>query len=163
MALTPVEIRHLKLGKGVFGYSKDETDRLLVEIAESFEDVWRDRADLVDKVEKLEADLVRYTDTEALLRTTLVSAEKAASEQKDIARREAETIVLEAHSEARRINHKALSELERLQGEARRIRGLLQSALMVVEPAIVEAPREDTWEQPASRDESTGEIAAGVA
>jgi cell division initiation protein len=159
MALTPVEIRHLKLGRAVFGYSKDETDRLLTEIADSFEDVWRDRADMADKIEKLEADLVRYKDTEALLRTTLVSAEKAAAEQKDLAHREADVILGEAHTAARQINHKALAELERLQAEARRIRGLLQSALMVVEPAVVDEPKpvyEDTWEQ-------TGEAAAGAA
>jgi cell division initiation protein len=159
MALTPVEIRHLKLGRAAFGYSRDETDRLLSEIADSFEDVWRDRADMADKIEKLEADLVRFKDTEALLRTTLVSAEKAAAEQKNLAQREAEVIVTEAHAEARQIKRKAFAELERLQAEARRVRGLLHSALMAVEPAVVDEPRpahEDAWEQ-------TGETAAGVA
>ena len=43
-----------------------------------FEDVWRERADLADKVEHLEADLVRFRELEAPLRTTLVSAERAA-------------------------------------------------------------------------------------
>jgi cell division initiation protein len=152
MAFTPVEIRHVKLGRGVFGYSKDETDRLMTEIADSFEDVWRDRADLADKVEKLEADLVRYKETEVLLRTTLVSAERQAAEHKDTARREAEVIITEAHAEARQVTRDSLGELERLQAEARRIRSLLQSALMVVEPSIVEEPKEDTWERPG-RDE----------
>jgi cell division initiation protein len=159
MALTPVEIRHLKLGKAAFGYAKAETDRLLTDIADSFEDVWRDRADMADKIEKLEGDLVRFKETESLLRTTLVSAEKAAAEQKELARREADVILGEAHAAARQINHKALAELERLQAEARRIRGLLQSALMVVEPAVVADPapaQEDSWER-------AGETAAGVA
>ena len=149
MALTPVEIRHLKVGKGLFGYSKDETDRLLTEIADSFEDVWRDRADLADKIEKLEADLGRYKDTESLLRSTLVSAEKTASEQLEQARREAEIIIKEAHGEARQVTRDSLGELERLQAEARRLRSLLHSALMVVEPAVVDDPRpfEDTWER----------------
>ena len=159
MALTPVEIRHLKVGKGLFGYSKDETDRLLTEIADSFEDVWRDRADLADKIERLEADLGRYKDTESLLRSTLVSAEKTASEQLEQARREAEIIVKEAHGEARQVTRDSLGELERLQAEARRLRSLLHSALMVVEPAVVDDPRpvlEDTWER-------AGEAEAGVA
>jgi cell division initiation protein len=153
MALTPVEIRHLKIGTSLFGYAKVETDRLLLEIVASFEDVWRDRADLADKVEKLEADLVRFKDTEALLRSTLVSAEKTAAEQRASARREADVILKEAHAESRQVTRGSLSELERLQAEARRIRGLLQSALMVVEPALVDDPAplpasEDTWEQP---------------
>src|SRR4029079_4454585 len=75
MALTPVEIRHLQPSKGFRGYKRGPTDRLFVEIAESFEEVGRERADLADKVESLEADLVRFRELEALLRTTLVSAE----------------------------------------------------------------------------------------
>ena len=159
MALTPVEIRHLRMGRRLFGYAKEETDRLLTEIADSFEDVWRDRADLADKIEKLEADLVRYKDTEGLLRSTLVSAEKAAAEQVETARREAEVILREAHAEARQVTRDSLAELERLQAEARRLRGLLQSALMVVEPAVVDPPEpvaQDTWE-------GAGTAAAGVA
>jgi cell division initiation protein len=155
MAFSPVEIRHLKLGRAMVGYARDETDRVLAEIAESFEDVWRDRADLADKVEKLETDLHRYKDTETLLRATLISAEKAAAEQKDNARREAEQIVNEAHAEAREIKRTSLAELERLQAEARRVRGLLQSALMVVGPAVQEEV--DRWP------ESTGTVSAEVA
>ena len=110
MALTPVEIRHVKLGRRVAGYGREETDRLLEDIAESFEDVWRDRADMSDKIEKLEADLVRYKETEHLLRTTLVSAEQAAAEQKAQAKREADVILQEAHAEARAITRQALAE-----------------------------------------------------
>ena len=79
MTLTPVEIRHLSPAKSlVGGYKRSAVDALMDEIVVSFEDVWRERADLADKVEQLEADLVRYRELESLLRTTLVSAEKAA-------------------------------------------------------------------------------------
>ncbi len=80
MALTPVEIRHLSPPSAFRGYDRTHTDHLFAEIASSFEDVWRERADLADKVEAVEADLVRYKEIEALLRTTLVSAERAASD-----------------------------------------------------------------------------------
>src|SRR2546423_3254802 len=107
MALTPVEIRHVKLGRGIFGYSRAATDRLLDDITASFEDVWRERADLADKIEQLEGDLVRYRELEALLRATLVSAERTAAELKDQARREDDLIVGEAHSAARSITRQA--------------------------------------------------------
>src|SRR5436189_6215651 len=113
MALTPVAIRHLKPGTGVLGYKSLHTDRMFAEIAESFEDVWRERADLADKVESLEADLVRFRELEALLRTTLVSAERAAAELKDQARREADLILGEAHAEARKVQRDAVAENER--------------------------------------------------
>ena len=89
MALTPVEIRHLTPSTGFMGYNRTETDALLAEVAASFEDVWRERADLADKVEQLESDLVRYRELETLLRTTLVSAERASVDVKEQARREA--------------------------------------------------------------------------
>jgi cell division initiation protein len=144
MALTPVEIRHLTPGRGLFGYRTGPTDRLLAEIAESFEDVWRERADLADKVEQLEADLVRYRELEALLRTTLVSAERASAEMKEQARREADLILSEAHAEARAVQRRARTEHERLLSESVRMRGQLTAVLATLED---EPPVEVTAEQ----------------
>jgi cell division initiation protein len=133
MALTPVEIRHLKPTKTMFrGYRRGAIDELLDEIALSFEDVWRERADLADKVEQLEADLVRYKELEALLRTTLVSAEKAAATMKEQAAKEADLIVEEARTEARGITRRARADHDRLLGEVRRMRSLLRAALATV-------------------------------
>ncbi len=150
MALTPVEIRHIKPSRGVLGYQREGVDRLLAEIAESFEDVWRERADLADKVEALEADLQRHKELENLLRSTLVSAERSAQDLKDQARREADNIVAESHAEARAISRRAAAEHERLDSELRRIKALLRSALDTVEEAT------DDKREPVG--ESTGEI-----
>jgi cell division initiation protein len=133
MTLTPVEIRHVKLGKGFWGYNRSTTDRLLEEIVASFEEVWRERADLEDKLERLESDIARYRDLETLLRKTLVSAERSAQELKDHARREADVLLTEAHAEARLIKQRALAEREHLRGESSRIRSLLRSALAMVD------------------------------
>jgi cell division initiation protein len=129
MALTPVEIRHLRFARRPFGYGRAAIDACLEEIADSFETVWRDRADLADKVEQLEGDLVRYRELENLLRATLVSAERAAHELKSQAAREAKLIVDEAHAEARSIVHGATAERERLLAEANRVRALMRAAL----------------------------------
>ena|ERR671930_847733 len=135
MALTPVEIRHIRLGRALLGYKRGPADQLLEEVAESFEDVWRDRADLADNVEHLEAELVRYRELEALLRATLVSAERAASELKEQARREAELIVGDAKNEARSITRRARAETEYLEAETRRLRSQLRSALEALDDA----------------------------
>jgi cell division initiation protein len=140
MTLTPVEIRHVRPSKTlVGGYDRDGIDGLLAEIVASFEDVWRERADLADKVDQLENDLVRYREIEGLLRTTLVSAEKAAVTLKEQARKEAELIVEEARSEARSITRHARADHDRLLAEVRRMRSLLRSALAAVDD---EAPEE---------------------
>jgi cell division initiation protein len=151
MALTPVEIRHLSFPRRLFGYRRSTVDRMLEEVADSFEDVWRDRADLADKVEQLEAEIVRFRELESLLRTTLISAEKASHELKDQAKREADLILSEAHAEARSVTREATAERERLQEEIRKLRTLLHGALGTLEAGAAEEvmegenPPSDRW------------------
>jgi len=133
MALTPVEIRHIKLSRSLFGYNRGAVDELLDDIVESFEQVWRERADLADKIERVEEDLVRYRELETLLRTTLVSAERASQDLKEQARRETQVMLDEAHAESRRIRREATADLERMRSESRRIRSLLGAALATLE------------------------------
>jgi cell division initiation protein len=133
MSLTPVEIRHITLSRSLLGYSRGAVDKLLDDVVQSFEQVWRERADLADKVERVEEDLVRYRELETLLRTTLVSAERASQELKEQARREAEVVVAEAHAEARKLRRDAVADLERMRAESRRIRTLLAAALATLD------------------------------
>jgi cell division initiation protein len=135
MAYTPVELRHVNFKRGVFGYRRASVDQTIAEVVDSFEVVWRERADNADRIEQLEADLVRHRDLESLLRSTLTTAEQAAHELKDQARREATLVLEEAHAEARRITHGALAERERLRTETHRVKALLGAALDAVEDA----------------------------
>jgi cell division initiation protein len=150
MTLTPVELRHVDLARRPLGYSRRATDRLLDEIYDSFEEVWRNRADLADRIEQLESDLVRYRELETLLRATLVSAERSAQELRDQAHREAELILSEAHAEARAIGRGAVAERERIAAETHRIRTQLQAALGSLEPASPEADGGDEDEAAAA-------------
>ena len=133
MGLAPTEIRHIPIGRGFWGYRRGVVERLLDEIADSYENVWRERADLADSVEHLEEELQRHRELETLLRQTLVSAEAAVEEQREQARRNAELVVSEAHAEARRITFAATAEQERLLAEVRRLREMLRTALATVE------------------------------
>jgi cell division initiation protein len=151
MALTPVEIRHMRPARTPFGgYRRDPTDQLLDDIVASFEDVWRERADLADKVEQLEADLVRFRELETLLRTTLVSAEQASEQVRDQARREAELILSEAQAEVREMQRRAVMENERLQNTARRMRAQLTEALAVIDE---ESAAKSETAQPAAEED----------
>ena len=135
MTITPVELHHINLKRSLLGYRRGTVDDLILEIADSFEEVWRQRADYADKIEQLEGELARHRDLESLLRTTLVSAEKSAHELKDQAKREAELVVGEAHAEAREVTRAAAAERERLLADARKVRALLEAALDAVEDA----------------------------
>ena len=138
MTITPVELHHIELKRGLRGYRRGAVERLLEEIADSFEEVWRERADYADRIEQLQSELARHRDLETLLRTTLVSAEKSAHELRDQAKREAQLVVEEAHAEARSVMRAAAAERERLHAEARKIRALLEAALDSTDVAVGE-------------------------
>jgi cell division initiation protein len=133
MPLSPAEIRHTELQRGVFGYRRGQVEQLQRDVVESFEEVWRERADLAERVEQLESELQRHRDVEVLLRTTLVSAERAGEELKEQARREADLVLSESHAEARAITRGALAERERLLGDCHRVRAMLGSALVTLD------------------------------
>ena len=141
MSLTPVEVRHLDLRRGLFGYRRSSVERAIEDVADSFETVWRERADLGERVHVLEGEVARHVELETLLRSTLVSAERAAQDMKEQARREADVIVQEANAESRRLLRDAIAEKERLLAETRQIRTSLQAALAYVgdEPSETEA------------------------
>ena len=151
MRYTPVELRHVRIGKKFFGgYDRSETERLLEDVADSFEEVWRERGELADKLEDVEKILSEVKQREALLAATLVAAEKTAAQAIETAKKQAEVIIAEAHTEARSITRASQTERERLFAEARRVETLLRAALGMVEetrndeaaPAAVPAPPE---------------------
>src|SRR3954464_3085620 len=162
MRYTPVELRHLQVGRTTFrGYKRAEVDALLVDIADSFAEVWRDRGELTDKLEDVEQCLEEVKQRENLLAATLVAAEKTAAAAIESAKREAEVIVAEAHQESRSITRAGQNERERLFAEVRRIETLLRAALGMVEEADVAIPStEGAAAAPWPNRENTSEFQA---
>src|SRR6476660_4379133 len=154
MRYTPVELRHVKISRSTFGgYRKLETEKLLEDIADSFEEVWRDRGELTDKLEDVEKILGEVKQRESLLSSTLVAAEKASDELRAAAKREAEVIVAEAHQEARSVTRAAQGERERLFAEVRRVDTLLRAALgMIEETNLPASPSADSEQWPRRED-----------
>jgi cell division initiation protein len=159
MPLTPVEIRHLELRRTFLrGYRRSDVDRLHTDIADSFEQVWRERADLSDRLDELETEASKHRELEALLRSTLVSAERAAHEMRDQARRESDLIVQEAHAEGRRITREVAAEKQRLEEDLRKIRALLRTALESLDGDVQEG-KQAAAETPAAK---PAPVAGGV-
>jgi cell division initiation protein len=154
MPLTPVEIRHINLRRAwLRGYRKPGVDGLLTEIAESFEEVWRERAELADRLEELEGEAAKHRELEALLRSTLVSAERAAQDMKEQARRESDLIVQEAHAESRRVTRESAAEKRRLEEDMVKIRAQLRAAL----ESLGEWPGEAKDEKQSDKPDDVGE------
>jgi cell division initiation protein len=147
MPYTPVELRHVRVERSLFGYKRTAVQELLTEIADSFETVWRERHQLADQVETIEQELEHLHERERALTQTLVAAEHAATELKDHAKREAELILAEAHNEARSVTRNAHGDRQRLHAEARRIEALLRAALGMIEESVPHG--ESAGERPA--------------
>ena len=151
MSLTPVEVRHLSLRRGLLGYRRSDVNREIEVVADSFEAVWRERAELTERVHILETEVARHVELETLLRSTLVSAERAAHDMKEQARREAEVTVAEASAEGRRLMRDAIAEKERLLAESRRVATILRAALEgVTEGRSADQPTDEVRRPPLS-------------
>jgi cell division initiation protein len=123
MALSPIELRHERPGRRIlFGYRRADVDSLLDEATNAYEAVWRERADLDDRVHHLEQELGRLQEAEQAMRQALVTAERAADERRAQAARDAELTVREAEGRARDILHGAYAERERVRQETERLR-----------------------------------------
>jgi cell division initiation protein len=153
MQLTPVEVRHLELRRGLFGYRRSTVDNAIEQVADSFEAVWRERAELGEKLHVLEAEVARHVELESLLRSTLVSAERASQDMKEQARREADVIVQEASAEGRRLVRDAIAEKEQILADTRRIRTMLRAALDVTSSDAVPDAEPATPSSASSGDE----------
>ncbi len=114
----------MRLPRRPWGYRCAAVHELLDDVARSFEDVWRERADLRDEVERLEGEVARFRELDVLLRNSLVAAERAADELRAQAGREADVILEEARTRAREIALGAEAERERTKTEIRRLRAL---------------------------------------
>jgi cell division initiation protein len=153
MSLTPVEIRHVKLRRRPLGYDRRATDDLLANVVTSFEEVWRERADLRDELEELESELARQKEIEGALRNTLLSAERMADDVRTQARREADVIISEARATARDIVSGVESERERINTEIRRLRALeldVKADYRAFLMAALDRLEGDTQERPAA-------------
>ena len=122
MSIAPVELRHLRFPRRLLGYRKRSVDDQLERIAEAYGDVWRERADLQDRVEEQDGEIARHRELEEMLRKTLVSAERSVDAMRSQARHAAEQIVSEAEARAREIIGEAHAERERVRRDLYRLR-----------------------------------------
>jgi len=77
----------VKVGRSTFGgYKRHETDKLLEDVADSFEVVWRERGELGDKLEDVERILAEVKQRESLLLRRSSLPEKASAEVREAAK-----------------------------------------------------------------------------
>jgi cell division initiation protein len=137
--LTPLDILSKTFARRLKGYDAEEVHQFLTLVAESVENLLRDRGELRQQVHRLERDLVEFRKRENALQDALVSAQRAAEKTVEGARSDAQKIleegqiladrlVDEAHRRARNIESK-IGELRSTRREARASLGRLVELL----------------------------------
>ena len=101
--ITPLEIENKKFSKQMMnGYSVEEVDEFLDELTVDYEKAYKESTELKNKVEELERSLVHYKTIEDTLQNTLVMAQSTAEEVKEVAKQQADQIIIEAEGNARK-------------------------------------------------------------
>lgn len=96
MPMTPVEIRNHRFRKGMRGYNDQEVNNFLILVAEEYETLYQENAELKESIQKYEFELIKYKKMEETLKQSLVLAQQTAEELKANARVEADLILKEA-------------------------------------------------------------------
>ena len=107
--LTPLDIENKKFSKQMMnGYSVEEVDEFLDEMTADYEKLYRETAENKNKIEALQENIAKYKNIEGTLQNTLLMAQSAADEVRELAKKQAEQIINDAQSEAK----KAVTEIE---------------------------------------------------
>lgn len=100
---TPLDIENKKFAKQIMnGYSVEEVDEFLDELTLDYEKIYKETSEYKRKIDELEKSVEHYKSIEGTLQNTLVMAQSAADEVKNIAKQQAEQIVKDAEGSARK-------------------------------------------------------------
>lgn len=168
MKLTPLDIHHKEFRNALRGYSPEEVDDFLDEVADEFERLFKENIDLNEKLEVAAARVREYGALEHTLQATLVSAQMSAEDIKARAATEAERMVREAEAKAADIVGTALHDKQHSQAELARLvkaedefrvsfRRMLESYLKDVADVVAAAPAAPIMTMPEP-DEATAPV-----
>ncbi len=101
MALTPLDIHHKEFrNHRLGGYYEEEVDSFLDQIADEFEKLIQDNAEVRQQMEMMKQRLSEFEEMQTSLQSALLAATKSAEVVKDQARQESEALLSKAQEEA---------------------------------------------------------------
>ena len=115
--IAPIEIENKEFKKGLRGYKEDEVDEFLDLVKEDYEQLYRENAELKEKVRLYQYQINKYENIEETLKATLVRAEASAEDTTNAANKKAKIIVEEADLKAKQIIDQANNEVIEIRRE----------------------------------------------
>ena len=114
LSVTPLDLRQAKFNSAMRGFDRAEVSAFLLEAADGYEQAMRENDRLRQDVARLESSLTQYRDLETSIKSTLMTAQKAADTLRDGAQKTADDLREHATLEAARIVREAEGRAELL-------------------------------------------------
>lgn len=164
--ITPMDIHNKTFSGQIRGYSKDEVNAFLEELASDYEKIYREHRVMEEEIDTIRTKLRNYEKMESTMSHTLVMAQETADNVKKNAHKEAELSIQEAQSEAQKIvsdaeaaRRKMNADLLKAEGDMNlyieKLLSNFKSALALIEAAkAARAPQAVQAAQPAAAEAS---------
>ncbi len=91
--LTPVEIRNHEFRRSIRGYTEEEVNDFMSRVADEFERLYRENAELREGIQRSEYEMAKYKRLEETINQTLVLAQQTADDIKSNADKEARILL----------------------------------------------------------------------
>ncbi len=124
--ITPLDIQNKEFKKGLRGYKEDEVDEFLDQVMVDYEKLYKENAELKDKVERVNQQIEQFKNIENTLKNTLVVAQNAAEEVRANASKQAELIVKESENRSKEMISKANRDVEKVREQYEEIKKNMQ-------------------------------------
>lgn len=122
MKLTPLDIHHKEFRHSLRGYSEEEVDGFLDEVADEFERLFKENIDLSEKLEVAREQVRTFDAQKETLHNTMLAAQRSAEDIIGKAREESLTTMRDAELKAKEVIHNALTQKQKVAGELIRIK-----------------------------------------
>lgn len=151
--LTPMDIHNKEFKRGFRGYSEEDVDAFMDDVAGDYEKVYREYCELKERCDKLQDKLSQYEKMESTMNSTLMLAQQTAENVKVSARKEADLILQEASNKKKQIMDETTlnlqasqQELDKIKSQTRsfraKCRAILTSQLRLLDDMVIDG--EDT-------------------
>ena len=111
MKLTPMDINNKEFKRVLRGYSPEEVDEFLDEVVESYEELFKEKSKLEEKLAAASEQINHYSKIETTIQNTLLLAQNAADSAKETAQREADLMLKNANEAAQKILDRANNDI----------------------------------------------------
>lgn len=111
MRLTSMDINNKEFKKVIRGYDQDQVDEFLDQIAENYEELYKENSSYKEKITVLNEKLDHYAKIEDTIQNTLLLAQNAAEQAKQSAKTESELVIKNANDTARNMIDRANNEV----------------------------------------------------